>query len=158
MSKHRGMMPLLLVLLVAGILMMVGGAAAVTVHTAETAASYQQGLRAVYAAESGASWALAFLREKGLSEAKTWNAFDIKTKTFTLLPGDGTECNTVISLELVGEEKDWDKANSAAGTIKATGTDVSGVMRFVQIAFQMEQQEDAWHITVTQADTQLSTS
>lgn len=82
--------------------------------------AYGNGLRAVYAAESGANWALKYL-EKGSMENKK-----------ITIPLDGREARVTIS-SVTKEENSW------KGKILSEGVDLdTKMMRLVKIEFLVE--------------------
>ena len=60
MGKRNGSITLLLLITLSGVLVIIGGLLNYTLRFASAVIAYEEGLRAVYAAESGAQWGLAF--------------------------------------------------------------------------------------------------
>ena len=65
MGKRNGSITLLLLITLSGVLVIIGGLLHYTLRFASAVIAYEEGLRAVYAAESGAQWGLAFLHKYG---------------------------------------------------------------------------------------------
>ena len=117
MEKRKGFLSLLLLVALSSMLTLAGGFLFYLSHSASGSIVYGNGLRAVYAAESGANWGLASLEKGNITE---------RTVTFSY---DETDCLVKIA-NLVKN------GNGLTGRILSRGTDKkSHMVRYVQIDF-----------------------
>lgn len=125
MSKRRGALALVLLLLLSGLLTLLAGGLLYLQRIDAAAYSYENGLASVYGAESGANWALGYLKA-----GHTGNV----TRTFSV----GNRKVKVVIQEA-----------EASGTIKASAGDAQGNhMRYLKLTYRREEVETGRQITV----------
>lgn len=123
MSRRRGVLALWMILAFAGLLTVLTGLLYGAVYRERADLSYEQGIAAAYAAESGAVWALAYLQSGELPEGR----FEREISA-----GEGTSC--AVRIEKTGE-------NGAfwQGTVKTRGLHASsGTLRYLQLTVSAE--------------------
>lgn len=129
--KRHGFLSLWLLLSLSAVLAASGAFLYAASHTvrAETAALH--GLRAQYAAESGAVWALETVKRNGISA---------KTVSFSL--DENANCKVKISQTV-------SKTGEITLNIQTRGEDmVSGALRYVQLTADAKETDGAYAVTV----------
>lgn len=109
--NRRGFVSLWIMLALAGLLSVVGLLVSMAVHSVRAGAAMENGLRAQYAAESGAVWGLERIKVHGLQK---WDG------EFSL--SDASSCK--VQIRETGE---------AAGVVHARGTSPAGAVRYIQL-------------------------
>lgn len=128
MSKRKGALALTLLILLSGMLTLVSGLLLYLQRTDGAAYYYENGLASVYGAESGANWALAWLRQ-----GNTGNV----TKTFTV----GNRKVKVVIQDI--------SSTSENGYIKSSAGDAKGNhMRYLKLTYTAEDTDEGRQITV----------
>ena len=119
MKKRKGFLSLLILSLLFSLLTLLGGFLFPFMHSAGESWMYGNGLRAVYAAESGAAWGLASLRNGDITEKNVIFSYD------------EAECLVKIT-DLAKKRDQWE------GRILSRGTDKkSHMVRYVMIDFSV---------------------
>lgn len=125
MNKRRGALALVLLILLSGLLTLMAGGLLYLQRIDAAAYSYENGLASVYGAESGANWALGYLKA-----GHTGNL----NRTFSV---GNRKVKVVIQ----------DSASS--GTIKSSAGDAQGNhMRYLKLTYRRDEVETGAQITV----------
>lgn len=126
MNKRKGTVALILLILFSALLTVSAGVLVYMSRTSSTVTYYEKGLASVYGAESGANWALAYLKQGHKGN---------KTVAFTL--GD-------VNVKVVISEM-----NETAGEIRSSATDAQGGhKRFLRLTYTTQPAEAGRRITV----------
>ena len=124
MNKHRGSMGLLLLLFLASLLPVAGAFLRFTGQSEMTLTVYQEGLISVYAAESGANWALEALKAAPLDRRVT---FDVNRRHVTV------------------EAEEHDRS----GRLTASAVSKSGnYKRYISISYSVTEEDGARRLQV----------
>lgn len=126
MNKRKGTVALILLILFSVLLTVSAGVLVYMSRTGSTVAYYEKGLASVYGAESGANWALAYLKQ-GHTGNKTVTFFvnDVKVKV------------------VISEE------NKAKGQIFSSAIDgQGGNKRFLRLTYTAQKTDEGRRITV----------
>lgn len=126
MNKRRGTVALILLILFSALLTVSAGVLVYLSRTGSAVAYYEKGLASVYGAESGANWALAYLKQGHKGNQIT---------TFTV---------GAVNVKVVIAETDETK-----GEIRSTATDAQGNnKRFLRLTYTAQPAEEGRRITV----------
>ncbi len=128
MKKRKGSMAICLLILFSMLLTLGAALLFFLSHTAAEVYLYREGLRSVYAAESGANWALGYLKE-GNTESTTASL---------------TENARTVKVTLKQDAK------SGGGTITSTAYDSEGGnKRTLTLTYTLAEEDDGVTVTVT---------
>ena len=126
MNKRKGTVALILLILFSVLLTVSAGVLVYLSRTGSTVAYYEKGLASVYGAESGANWALAYLKQ-----GHTGN----KTVTFSI---------SDVKVKVVIVETD-----ETSGEIRSSATDgQGGNKRFLRLTYTAQKTDEGRRITV----------
>ena len=135
MKKRKGSMALCLLILFSMLLTLFTGLLFFLSHTAAEVYLYREGLRSVYGAESGANWAIGYLKEGNIDSASA--SFTENGRSVTVMV-----------------QKD---SKTGSGTITSTAIDdAGGNKRILQLTYTQTMCEDGESVvTVTDVRTGL---
>lgn len=125
MSRRKGALALVLLLLLSGFLTLLAGGLLYLQRIDAAVYSYENGLASVYGAESGANWALGYL--KAGHTGNVTRAFSVGNR----------------KIKVVIQDAD------TSGTIKSSAGDAQGNhMRYLKLTYRSEEGEAGRQITV----------
>lgn len=132
MSRRRGILALWLLFVMAALIAVGAGVLRASSHALQAVITEEKGLTAQYAAESGAVWGLAYVKENGLA-----------TKSVRLTLHD--DATALVKLTLTEESEN----GVQKGKIHSTGEETErGLLRYVGLTIEAEKDGDKWRVIV----------
>lgn len=119
MNRRRGFLALWLLVTMASLITVMAGILWAAVHFVRAGSAAEEGLRAQYAAESGAVWGLEMVKARGLEN---------RTAEFPL----GSEAGCTVRIR---------KNSESEGAIDARGRSGTGMLRYVRLTVNVSGEE-----------------